>query len=182
MIKAVLLVLSKIGLILFFQILAKCNGQFLQLWICSVRSSCITEVMCWSHPWHRAERVTVKFWSQCLQYLQRYLEFFSSHLAAAVPLLETDNISQVCQYIIQIWPVLMACTWKNRDLLTEFCDKISIFSSYLGWTEHSSARCDCPLCTQHHALISFFWCHATWWTWETKLAQKQLQIWGCHTL
>ena len=37
-----------------------------------------------------------------LQYLQIYLEIFISHLAAAVPLLETDNILPVCRYIIDI--------------------------------------------------------------------------------
>ena len=35
-------------------------------------------------------RVTVKFWSQYLLYLQSYLVIFIHHLAAAVPLLETD--------------------------------------------------------------------------------------------
>ena len=33
----------------------------------------------------------MKFWSQCLQYFQSYLEIFI-FLAAAVTLLETDNI------------------------------------------------------------------------------------------
>ena len=45
-------------------------------------------------------RVTVNIWSQYLQYLQSYLEIFICHFAAAVPLLETDNISPVCRYII----------------------------------------------------------------------------------
>ena len=63
-----------------------------------------------SQSWNR---VTVKIWSQYLQYLQSYLEIFIRHLAAAVPLLETDNISPVWRHIIEIWPVLMACTWKN---------------------------------------------------------------------
>ena len=74
-------------------------------------------------------RVTMKFWSSYQQYLQSCLEIFIHHLAAAVPFLETDNISPVCRYIFEIWPVLMACTW------IAFC---------------------CPLCTQHWALISSF--------------------------
>ena len=51
MIKAVLFVLSKIGLILIshHDILAKCNGQFSQWWFCSMRRFCIT------HPRHRTE-------------------------------------------------------------------------------------------------------------------------------
>ena len=117
--------LSRIDMILISQILAKFNGQFLQLWFCSVRSPCITEAMYWSHPSHGAETEllwaeTVLLWvtwSQYLQYLQSYLEIFISHLAAAVSLFEINNISLVCQYIIEIWPVSMACTWKNRDLL-----------------------------------------------------------------
>ena len=39
----------------FTDISAKCYGQFLQLWFCSVRSPCITEAIHWSHPLHRAE-------------------------------------------------------------------------------------------------------------------------------
>ena len=42
-------------------------------------------------------RITVKIWCQYLQYLQSFLEIFISHLAAAVPLLEIDKISLVCQ-------------------------------------------------------------------------------------
>ena len=42
----------------------------------------------------------MKFGSQYLQYLQSYLEIFVRHLASAVSLLETDNISPVCRYII----------------------------------------------------------------------------------
>ena len=50
--------------------------------------------------------VTVKFWSQYLQYLKSYLEIFIRHLAAVVYLLKTDNTSPICRYIIEIWPVL----------------------------------------------------------------------------
>ena len=40
--------------------------------------------------------------SQYLQYLQSYREIFIRHLAAAVPLLQIDNLSPVCRYIIEI--------------------------------------------------------------------------------
>ena len=78
------------------------------------------------------------FLCQYLQYFQSYLEIFIIHIAAAVPLLETDNIyiSPVCRYIIERWPVLMACAWKNCVLLAAFLDKISIF--HLGQTESTS--------------------------------------------
>ena len=77
----------------------------------------------WSGPLNSSfalswNRLIVKNWSQYLQYWQRYFDIFICHFAASVPLLETDNISLVCRYIIQICPVLMACTWKNRFLLT----------------------------------------------------------------
>ena len=90
-------------------------------------------------------RVTVNIWSQYLQYLQSCLGICIRHLVDAVPLLETENISPVCWYIIEIWPVLMACTWKNRVLLAVFWDKISIF--HLGRTEQVSGR----------AFILFVW-------------------------
>ena len=54
----------------------------------------------------------MKFWSQYLQHLQSYLEIFMRHLAAAEPLLETNNISPVCRHIMEICPVLMTCTEK----------------------------------------------------------------------
>ena len=101
-------------------------------------------------------RVTMKFWSSYQQYLQSCLEIFIHHLAAAVPFLETDNISPVCRYIFEIWPVLMACTWKIAfclHSLAVFWDKILIF--HFGQRD-CLARGDCPFCTQHHALISSF--------------------------
>ena len=104
-------------------------------------------------------RVTVKFWRQYLQNLQSYLEIFIIHLAAAVTLLQTDSISSVYRHIFEIWPVLMAFTWKNRGLLAAFWNKISI--SHLGQTEHRSVRGDGPLCAQHRDRISFIWCGAT---------------------
>ena len=109
----------------------------LQWCFCSVRSPCITEVLHWRHPYHWEE--TELLWkfgvSTCtvLQYLQSYLELFICHLAAAMPLLKTDNISQVCRYIIETWPVLMSCTWKNHSLLAAFWDKISIFHYWSKW-------------------------------------------------
>ena len=106
----------------------------------SVRSPCITGAMHWS------------------------LEIFIRHLATAVPLLETDNISPVCRYIFEKWPVLIACNWKTSVMLASFSDKISIF--HLGQTEHCLACSDGPLCEQHRALISFIWCRATQWTRE----------------
>ena len=48
----------------------------------------------------------------------------------------------------------MACTWKNRDLLPAFWDKISTF--YLGQTEHGSARGDGPLCARIALLLASF--------------------------
>ena len=88
----------------------------------AVWEACVTEAMHLSHPSHNAERVSVKFWSQHLQYLQSYLETFISHSAAAVTLLETDNISPVCRYIVQIWHLMLAWTWKNCVLLAAFWD------------------------------------------------------------
>ena len=126
--------------------------------------------------------VTVKFWSQYLQYLQSYLEHLIHHLAAAVPLLETDNISPVCRYIIEIWPVLIACTWKNRDLLAVFWNKISIF--HLGQTEHRSACCDGSPCAQHRALTSIIiiLCSTTEWTRETELNWLNYRDFPLHAL
>ena len=155
---------------------------FSQSWFASVRSACITDELHWIHPLHTEETefgqplhcwsntlksalthsrkiAILKIWSQCLLFVQSYLENFLCHQAAAVPVLPTDNLSPVCRYITEIWPVLMACTWKNRVLLAAFWVKISIF--HLGQTEHRSARGDGPLCAQHRALISFIWCRAT---------------------
>ena len=102
-----------------------------------------------------------EIWSPDLpQYFEKYLEIFIRHLAAAMPLLETDNISPVCRYIIEMWvmwPVLMARTWKNRFLLAAFWDNLKISIFHLDQTEHRLARGDCPLCEPHHALISYIW-------------------------
>ena len=56
-------------------------------------------------------RVTAKNWSQCLHYLQSYLQIFIIHFTAAVsavPLLQNDNVPLIYPYIIKIWPVWMA--------------------------------------------------------------------------
>ena len=74
---------------IFAAMILQCDKS-MQFWSDPLKSSF---AYCWN-------RVTVKIWSQYLQYLQSYLEIFISHLAAAVPLLETDNISPVCRYII----------------------------------------------------------------------------------
>ena len=80
-----------------------------------------------------------EIWSQYLQYLQSYLQIFIYHLVAAVPLLETDNISLVCWYVIKIWPVLIACTWKNCIL--KFClQRSGTNYRYIIWAKWSSAR------------------------------------------
>ena len=74
---------------IFAAMILQCDKS-MQFWSNPLKSSL---AYCWN-------RVTVKIWSQYLQYLQSYLEIFISHFAAAVPLLETDNISPVCRYII----------------------------------------------------------------------------------
>ena len=91
----------------------KMHWPILQRWFCIVSSPCITEVVHWSLPSHWAETVTAKNWSQFLQYLQSYLQIFIIHFTAAVPLLQNDNVSLIYPYIIKIWPVWMACPWKN---------------------------------------------------------------------
>ena len=52
-----------------------------------------------------------------LQYLQSYLEIFICHLIAAMYHhfvdISTDNISPVCRYVVEIWPVFI----KNHVLL-----------------------------------------------------------------
>ena len=63
----------------------------------------------------------------------------------------------------------MSCTWKNRVILAAFWDKISTFHLGQLETEHSLVRNDSPLCSLHHALISFIWSSTTWWTLETRL-------------
>ena len=111
-------------------ILREWNCQFWQRWVCSVGTG--QPLHCWSHTlksaFARSRKIAIlKVWNQCLLFVQSYLENFLCHQAAAVPVLPTDNLSPVCRYITEIWPVLMACTWKNRVLLAAFWVKISIF-------------------------------------------------------
>ena len=101
-----------------------------QRWFCSVGTG--QPLLCWSNTLksafsHSRIIIILKIWCQCLLFVQSYLENFLCHQAAAVPVLPTDNLSPVCRYITEIWPVLMACTWKNRVLLAAFWVKISIF-------------------------------------------------------
>ena len=78
--------------------------QILQMWVFSVRSH-------WSHPLHKAETELLwNFGVSTCSIFKSYLEIFICHLVAAVPLLETDNTSLVCQYTIEMWSVLMACS------------------------------------------------------------------------
>ena len=49
----------------------------------------------------------MKFWSHYLQYLKSHLEIFISHLAASVPLLQTNTIS--LEPCLSIYFLDMAC-------------------------------------------------------------------------
>ena len=118
--------------------------------------------------------------SHYLQYVQSSLEIFICHLAAAVPLLEIDNILPICRYIIEIWPAMMACTSKNRVLLAVFRVKLSIF--HFGQTEHRSSRGDDPLFAPHRALVRFIWCRATQRTRETELNWLSNRDFPIHAL
>ena len=77
----------------------------------------------------------MKFWSQYLQYLQSYLEMFIRHIAAAAPLLKSDNTSQVCQYIFEICPVLWLVTEKFGIGLQRSGTKYR----YFIWAKRSTA-------------------------------------------
>ena len=133
----------------------------------------------WSHALKSSfalgwNRIAVKLWTQ---YLQSYLENSISHLAAAVSLQqlsckpsETDNISTVCQYIVEIWPVLMAYIWKNRVLLAAIWDKISIF--HLGQTKHHSATSEYSMFFIQKAL----WCIKILRKWPSG-CQQSLSAW-----
>ena len=139
-----------------------------KMWFFSVRDS-EKPLNHWSYSLKSSfasswNRVTVKFWSWYLQYLQSYLEIFIIHSAAAVPLLKINNISLVYQYIIEIWPVKIVCIWKNGVLLAEFRDKISIFSFKPNW-------CWMIQCTT----ASFWQCNSH----GPFLAQQVCQVTGC---
>ena len=126
-----------------------CSGDF-AVWEASASlrlKKCMEVILC----------ITVKFWRQYLQNLHSYLEVFISDLAAAVPLLKTDNISPVCWYIIEIWPVLMTCTWKNLVLLAvKFADVA--FRRSLG-SPHFAQRKTLVHCNRINRHFDF---------WETK--------------
>ena len=112
-------------------------------------------------------RVTVKIWNQYLQYWQRYLDIFICHFAAAVPLLETDNISLVCQYIIQIWPVFMACTWKKSRSATA-----SILNQHFGFLEKKYQEMEFwPLENE-----SSPFCRTEWFYMHVKMYMKQFHL------
>ena len=61
---------------------------------------------------HSRKIAILKIWSWCILFVQSYLENLLCHQEAAKPVLPTDNTPPVCRYITEIWPVLMACTWK----------------------------------------------------------------------
>ena len=137
-----------------------CNGLFLQRWFCSMRSSCITEAMPRSHPSLELKQSYCEILKSVPAVFAKLAWNFNFHpslsdCSALAGNSWTDNISLVCRYIIEIWPLLMACTWKNCNLLAVFWDKISMFR--LSQTEHCSTRCDGPLCAPHRDLISFIW-------------------------
>ena len=117
----------------------KMELPILQRWFCSVRSPCVTEAMHWSHRSHRAAEFLWNFGvSTC-----SICKFILNHLVAAVPLVETNNISPVCPYIVEIWPVLIACTWKIRVLLAAFWDNCPTTYRHYIWAKRSSVMVHC---------------------------------------
>ena len=85
---------------------------------------------------------------------------------AAFSVAITNNISLICRYIIEIWPVMIAYNWENCVLLAAFTDKRQIFS--LRQLVYRSACGDGSLCAPHGAPISFIYSGATQWTQETE--------------
>ena len=138
-IKAVLFVLSKIGLILISQnvmtetVTEFCSGDF-AVWEApaSLKQSneVILHIELKQSYCEILESVPAVFAK-----LSDDLEIFVSQSlsASAVPLLETDNTSPVCRYFFEKWPILMACIWTNHDLLAAFWDKILMF--HMGTTD-----------------------------------------------
>ena len=123
-----------------------------QRWFCCVGSSCITEAIHWSHPWHRVEKWI--FWNFGVSaFIIAKLSWnFLRHWAAAVTVLKTYNISPVCRHIIEIWPVMIACNWENCVLLAAFWYKISKF--HLGSGPSQAPRymiCVKLFCTLHES-------------------------------
>ena len=110
-------------------------------------------------------RVTVKIWSQYLQYLQIYLEIFICHLSAAMTLLEIDSISPVCRYIIEIYmPCFDELHLKKSRSACSVLGQNMFKYRYFIWAKWSTARRAVikigPLCTPHRALIGFIKCRA----------------------
>ena len=162
---------------LICQILVKCDGQFCSgdfaVWEAPTSlKRCIDVILRIERKQSYCENLESVLAKLSLKYLQSYLEMFIRHLAAAMPLLKTDNISRVCRYIIEIWPVRSCSDELHLKNSRSACsvlgvwDKISIFHNFhLGQfpcqTEHHSVRGDDPLCAPHRALFSFIECHAT---------------------
>ena len=83
---------------------------------------------------------------------------FHPSLSGCSALAGNRHISLVCRYIIEIWPVLMACTWKNRLNLKKSVDQ----NDRLTFLKHLV-----EIKSQFPCGILFL-----------RLAQKQVQIWG----
>ena len=157
MIKAVLFVLSTIGLILISQnVMAEFLSGDFAVWEAPASLKRSIEVI-----------LRIKLKQSYCEILESVPAVFGKlswnfrpSLSVCSSLAENRQyITCFCRYILEIWPVLMACIWKNRYLFAAFWDKISLF--HLRQTEHVSARGDGPLCAQHLPLISFIWCRAT---------------------
>ena len=94
----------------------KMQVQFGKRWFYSVGSPCITQTTHWSHPLHIVQKWL--FWKLGLEpsLLAKLSWNFICHLAATVPMLQTNNISLVCPYNwwynIKIRPVVKVCNWK----------------------------------------------------------------------
>ena len=125
-----------------------------QRWFCSVSSPCpcIAEELHWIHPSHRVEKWLFWLFGVCAFFKLSWN--FLRHLADAEPVLQTNNISPVCRYVIEIWPVMIACNWENCVLLGAFWDKISSF--HLGQTEHRSALGEVHLTRRIALLLASF--------------------------
>ena len=122
--------LGYIGIAYLTGVILQC-GQPLHCWSDTLKSAFA----------HSRKIAILKIWSQLLLFVQSYFEKFLCHQAAAVPVLPTNNISLVCRYITEIWPVSMACTWKICVLLAEFWGKIMPKYRYFIWAKRSTALC-----------------------------------------
>ena len=165
------IILFPVRCILFPSVYCFISFQFsesLQFWQNAMADFCSDDFAVWQA--HAFLKRSIKVFLR-IELKQRYCEILESVSAVLAKISwnfhpspcgcsETDNISPVCQYIIEICPVFMACTWKNRVLLAACWDKIPIF--HLGQTEHFTAHGDGPLCAPHRALISFIWRRATY--------------------